>query len=279
MRYLEGDFNISKGQALYYQAWLPDSRFKAVVVLVHGLADHSGRYNNVIDYLVPKGYSVWSYDQRGHGKSPGKRCYIDRFADLTGDLSRFVDFVRQENPSLPLFIIGHSLGALEAAFYSTCHPTWVTGAVLSGLVLKAGESITKRTLKLVKTLSVIIPRLGVRQLECAGISRDENVVKNYIGDPLVFTGKIPARTGAEMLDAMSNVQALSAKIKLPVLLMHGASDRLAEPSGSQLFYNSIASTDKELHFFPGCYHEIFNEPCHDFVLGTMIRWLDKHTLV
>ncbi|KTB48542.1 alpha/beta hydrolase [Dehalogenimonas alkenigignens] len=278
MRHLEGTFNVGKRQALYYQAWLPATQPKAVILLVHGLADHSSRYGNVVDYLVPKSYSVWSYDQRGHGKSPGKRCYVHRFADLTGDLGLFVDFIKQKNPSLPLFIVGHSLGALEAALYCTSHAAWVTGAVLSGLVLKAGESVPKRTQKLVKILSVIVPRFGARQLECGGISRDETVVKNYIGDPLVFTGKIPARTGAEMIDAMSKVQSLAGKINLPVLLMHGASDRLAEPAGSQLFFDIIASSDKELHLFPGCYHEIFNEPCHDFVLGTLIRWLDKHIL-
>jgi alpha-beta hydrolase superfamily lysophospholipase len=97
-----------------------------------------------------------------------------------------------------------------------------------------------------------------------------------VKDPLVFTGKIPARMGAELIAAMNLAQSRLPGISLPVLLLHGAADRLAEPSGSQVMYDTIASLDKELHFFPGCFHEIFNEPCHEFVLGTLSQWLDKH---
>jgi alpha-beta hydrolase superfamily lysophospholipase len=116
----------------------------------------------------------------------------------------------------------------------------------------------------------------VQQLDCSAISRDPSVVERYVKDPLVFTGKIPARMGAELISAMTLAQSRLMSISLPVLLLHGAADRLAEPCGSQLMYDAVASTDKELHFFPGCFHEIFNEPCREYVLGTLSQWLDKH---
>ncbi len=276
MSHLESTFGFAKRKSLFYQAWLPDVPPKAVIILVHGLADHSGRYGNVVDYLIPRGYAVWSYDQRGHGKSPGTRCYVNRFTDLIADLDRFILLVRQQNPDLPIFVLGHSLGALESATLVADRPNGITGLVLSGLLLKTGQSVPGLMLKLAKMLSALAPRLGVQKLDCSAISRDTAVVENYVTDPLVFTGKIPARTGAEVLDAMTIAKSKFPGVNLPVLLLHGAADRLADPSSSQLMYDGIPSTDKELHFFPGCYHEIFNAPCHDYVLGTLTRWLDKH---
>ena len=270
MPHLEGTFPIARRKALFYQAWLPEERPKGVIVLVHGLADHSGRYSNVVNYLLPKGFALWSYDQRGHGKSPGARCYFNRFTDLTSDLDKFVALVKEQNPDLPLFIIGHSVGALESTAFVADHPQSVTGLALSGL------TVPKLMLSLAGVLSVLLPRLGVQQLDCGQISRDPAVVDAYIKDPLVFAGKIPARTGAELIATMAAMQAKLPCVRLPVILLHGSADRIARPSGSQLTFDTIASTDKELHLFPGCYHEIFNEPCHEFVLGVLSRWLDKH---
>ncbi|MEN8614621.1 lysophospholipase [Dehalogenimonas sp. THU2] len=277
MSHIEGTFTIGRKAELFYQAWLPDNPPKAVIVLVHGLADHSSRYGNVVDHLLPKGFAVWSYDQRGHGRSPGTRCYINRFTDLTGDLDKFIGLVRQQNPGLPLFLIGHSMGALESAAVVAGHSHGVAGLVLSGLVLKTGKSISKMMVSMAGVLSTLVPRLGIQRLNCEAVSRDTSVVDGYVKDPLVFRGKIPARMGAEVIAAMSLVEAKLPSIKLPVLLLHGALDRLAEPSSSQTMYDGIASTDKKLHIFPGCYHEIFNEPCRDYVLGITSDWLNKHT--
>ena len=276
MPHLEGTFPVAKRKALFYQAWLPDCQPKAVIVLVHGLADHSSRYANVIDYLLPRDYAVWSYDQRGHGRSPGTRCYVNSFTDLTGDLDKFIAVVRDRNPGLPLFVLGHSMGALEVAAFAASQPQGIAGFVFSGLLLNTGQSVPKMMLKLAGLLSALAPRLGVQQLDCNAISRDATVVERYIKDPLVFTGKIPARVGAELIAAMASTPSKFSSISLPVLLLHGAADRLAEPSSSQAMYEALASTDKELHFFPGCFHEIFNEPCREFVLGILSRWLDKH---
>ncbi len=276
MSHIEGTFPVGGHKSLFYQAWLPDSRPKAVIVLVHGLADHSSRYANVVNYLVPRGYAIWTFDQRGHGKSPGVRCYVNRFTDLTDDLGSFVNLVADQNPASPLFVVGHSLGALESAAFVAEHPQNIAGVALSGLLLKTWQSVPKLLLSLAGVLSTLLPRLGVQHIECDTISRDSSVVEAYLKDPLVYTGKIPARMGAELINAMTATQANVTRVNLPVLLLHGAADHLADPSGSRLMYNAITSKDKEIHLFPGCYHEIFNEPCHDFVLGTLCRWLDKH---
>ena len=276
MSHLEGNFAVSKDISLFYQAWLPDRRAKAVVVLVHGLADHSGRYGNVVDHLVPRGFAVWSFDQRGHGRSPGTRCYAERFSNLTHDLNTFVAVVAERNPDYPLFIVGHSMGALESAAFVAEHPQHITGVALSGILIQTGQSVPKLLLALAGVISVLLPRLGVQRLECEAVSRDPAVVQAYVKDPLVYNGKIPARMGAELIKAMATVQTKFRDIKMPVLLLHGGADRLADPVGSQIMYDSVASTDKEIHIFPGCYHEIFNEPCREFVLGTLSQWLENH---
>jgi alpha-beta hydrolase superfamily lysophospholipase len=275
MLHTEGAFSNTRHKALQYQAWVPE-QIKAVIVLVHGLADHSGRYKNLVDCLVPKGYAIWTYDQMGHGKSPGSRCYVNRFDELGHDLGQFIDLVKQNNPDVPLFLVGHSMGALVCAAFAADHPQSVDGLALSGLVLKSGQSIPRLTLKLAGLLSTLTPWLGVQHLDCSAISRDASVVEAYVKDPLVYTGKIPARMGVELLTAMGAVQSRLKDIILPVLLLHGAADRLAEPSSSQCMYDNVSSNDKELHLFPGCYHEVFNEPCHEFVIGVLSRWLDKH---
>jgi len=275
MSHQEGTFTAAGNTPLFYQAWVPDSP-KAVVVLVHGLADHSSRYSNVVDYLTPKDYAIWTFDQRGHGRSPGGRCYVNRFTDLIADLDRFIFFVGQQNPDLPLFLLGHSMGALESALYVCDYHQGVSGIILSGLVLKAGQSVPEWALSMARFLSSVLPRLGIQKLECDTISRDTIIVEGYVKDPLVYRGKIPARTATELLSAMALVQSRLSSIKMPVLLLHGAADRLADPSSSQVMYDSVSSSDKEIHLFPGCYHEIFNEPCRDFVLGVLSHWLDRH---
>ena len=276
MTHLEGIFPVNNHTSLFYQAWLPESKPKAAIVLVHGLADHSGRYGNVVNCLLARGYAIWSYDQRGHGKSPGTRCYVNRFSDLINDLKMFVAVVAERNPEYPIFLVGHSMGDLESAAFVADHPQHVSGVVLSGLLLKPGQSVPAFIQSLVKVLSFLAPRLGVQQLECAAISRDQSVVNAYLDDPLVYNGKISARMGAELITAMTTVESRIKGVTMPILLLHGGSDRLADPSSSQFAFDNVSSTDKELRFFPGCYHEIFNEPCRDFVLGTLSKWLDSH---
>ena len=276
MTHLEGKFPVSKHLSLFYQVWQPDDHQKAVVLLVHGLADHSSRYQNVVNHLLPRGYSIWTYDQRGHGLSPGPRCYVSRLSDLINDLRDFLALVTRQNPGLPIFVVGHSMGALESIALATENPESVTGFALSGLLLQTGQSIPKLLIMLSGAISALAPRLGVQTLECDAISRDQSVVDAYVTDPLVYTGKIPARMGAELIAAMTTVQTKLKSISAPLLLLHGGADRLANPSSSQIAFDSISSTDKEIRIFPGCYHEIFNEPCRDFVLGTLSQWLDKH---
>lgn len=277
MIHTEGSFEGLKGLKLYYQGCLPDQNPKAVLLVLHGLAEHSGRYGNVVDYFIPRGYAVYGYDQRGHGKSQGDRCYVDRFQDLIADLNTFVAMVNKFHPSLKVFLMGHSIGATVAVTYSVQYPSAVAGLIVSGAVLKPGESITPLMKLMARVLSALFPRMGVSVLDASTLSKDKAVVDAYVNDPLVYRGKVSAKMGAELLNMMEKyLPPRLGELKSPLLVLHGGEDRLSNKEGSIFLYKGAASPDKTLKIYEGLYHEIYNEPERVQVFADVETWLAKH---
>ena len=276
MRHKEGKFKGYKGLTLYYQFWLPDTKPKAVLLVAHGLAEHSGRYKNVVDYFVPKGYAVYALDNRGHGKSEGTRSYVDNFNDYLVDLKTFFDMVRKDNKSTKVFLFGHSLGATIAVAYAIEHQKELNGLIVSGASLVPSTTVSPALLAMAGVVSALAPKMGVTLLDASTISRDQSVVDAYVNDPLVFRGKIPARTGAELARMWKQLPEQMPKIKLPILIMHGFADRLSDPRGSKLLFERVGSKDKALKIYDDCYHEICNEPDREQVFVDMETWLKKH---
>lgn len=276
MRHQEGFFKGVRDANIYFQSWLPEGEPKAVLVIVHGLAEHSGRYMNIVNHFVPLGYAVYGMDHLGHGKSDGKRVYLKRFEDYTNTLKIYLDRIRGLQPGKPIFLVGHSMGGLISALYLLDHQTELTGAVLSGVAVKVPDHITPVIIILGKMLSALMPRLGLIGLDAEGICRDPAVVQAYVSDPLVFKGKTTARLAAEMLKAMKYVSATAAKITLPILIVQGSADRLVDPAGAQMLYDAVSSPDKEIRIYDGFYHEVFNEPENDQVLRDVEIWLESH---
>jgi acylglycerol lipase len=276
MQYTEGKFTGRNNYSLYRQAWLPDGIPVAVLIVVHGIAEHSGRYANLVNYFVPKGYAVYSFDLRGHGKSDGKRSYIERFSYYLDDLKIFYDKVQEENKNIKVFLVGHSMGSTIAIDYALEHQNEISGLIVSGATLKAGASIKKASIFMAKILSVILPKIGVSALSAAGISRDKAVIEAYVNDPLDYTGKLSARTGAELLKTMDNVQSRISELSLPILIMHGTADRISDLSSSQMLYDGASSKDKTMKLYEGFYHEIFNDPDCQQVFSDMGDWLKLH---
>jgi len=276
MKHQEGFFKGVRDANIYFQSWLPESEPKAVLLIVHGLAEHSGRYMNVVNHFVPLGYAVYGIDHIGHGKSDGTRVYVKRFDDYTNTLKVYFDMIHRWRPDKPIFLVGHSMGGLISAVYLLDHQTELTGAVLSGPVVKVPSNITPTILFMGKMLSTLIPRFGLVGLDANGVSRDPAVVQAYISDPLVHRGKTTARLAAEMLKAMHYVSGQATKITLPIMIVQGSSDKLVDPAGAQMLYDAVSSTDKEIRIYDGFYHEVFNEPEHDKVLRDVETWLEAH---
>lgn len=277
MEHQEGFFKGVRDAQIYYQAWLPKDDPRAILIIVHGLGEHSGRYTNVVHQVVPLGYAVYGLDHLGHGRSDGTRVYVDRFSDYTKTLDTFVSMVKEWQPGRPCFMLGHSMGGLITSTYLLDHQERLDGAVLSGPAVKVGDSISRMTITLGQVLSAIVPKAGLVQLDASAVSRDPAVVEAYVNDPLVHTGKTTARLAAELVKAMQRVTAEAAKIKLPLLLLQGGEDTLVDPSGAQMLYDTVSTKDKTLHVYDGLYHEVHNEPEKARVLDDLATWLQTHT--
>jgi alpha-beta hydrolase superfamily lysophospholipase len=276
MRHQEGTFKGVRDASIYYQCWLPERESRAVLLIVHGLAEHSGRYMNVVNYFVPLGYAVYGVDHVGHGKSSGTRVYVERFEDYTDTLKIYFDMVRHWQPEKPVFLVGHSMGGLIGAVYLLDHQADLTGAVLSGPAVKVQDTVSPAFIFVGKLISVLMPKLGLIGLEAEGVSRDPGVVRAYVSDPLVCRGKVTARLSAEIVKAIRRVAAEATKITLPILILQGSADKLVDPKGAQMLHDAVSSVDKTIKIYDGLYHEVFNEPEHDMVLGDVQVWLETH---
>ncbi len=244
-----------------------------MLFLVHGLGEHCCRYENHVNYFVPKGYAIYGLDHLGHGKSDGEQEVIERFSDYTDTLSIYYKMVKGWQPGKPIFIMGHSMGGLITCYYLLDHQVEFKGAILSAPAIKVSDNISSTTITMGKMLSVIAPKAGVLALDPTGISRDPEVVKAYVEDPLVFHGKTPARLAAEMLKAMQRVTEEVEKITLPIIVVQGSEDKLVDPDGAQMLYDKAGSKDKTLKIYQGAYHEVHNEPEREIMFKDVETWL------
>ncbi|MFC2010915.1 alpha/beta hydrolase [Chloroflexota bacterium] len=276
MKHLDGQFKGRNDLNLYYQCWLPVDEPKAILLVVHGLAEHSGRYSNLVNYFVPRGYGVYGYDQRGHGKSDGLRGYVERFSYFVDDLDIFLRLVHSRHRNVRVFLVGHSIGGTIATAYTIIHQDEFDGLILTGASLSTPTDVAAGTIFAARILSLILPKAGLYIINADAISQDNNVVNTYIYDPLVYRGKIRARLGVELIKAMVAVKHQISEIHLPILVMHGAADRLSDPKGSDMLYQKASSPDKTLKMYEGYYHEIFNEPGRKQVLADVESWLKSH---
>ncbi len=274
MEHREGTITGLRDIELYYQCWLPDGELRAVLLVVPGLAEHSGRYTNLVNYFVPRGYAVYGLDHCGHGKSQGLRCHVERFSDYLDDLKTFFDLVRADHGAADIFLVGHSMGGTIATAYAIRHQEELAGLILSAATLKVGSGITPLQILAARVLSAVLPKMGVSVLDSSAISQDQAVVDAYDNDPLVYRGKIRARLGAELLRTLQALPDQMPQINLPILIMQGKADQLSDPEGSKMLYEKVASKDKTLRLYEGQYHEIFNEPGRGQVFADMEEWLD-----
>lgn len=274
MKHIEGNFKGVRNTSIYYQTWLPEMDTKAVLLVVHGLGEHSGRYGNVVNHFVPLGYAVYAFDLIGHGKSEGMREYIERFEDYTDLLTMFYTQVISWQPGKPIFLLGHSMGGTIACYYLLDHQEQFKGAVISAPLIKLSDTISPATVRMGKILSRLAPKAGLLTLDASLISRDPAVVAAYVNDPLVFHQKTTARLSAELLRAMLRVAAEIHKISTPFIAVQASEDKLVDPGGAQMLYDQASSRDKTLKIYPGLYHEVFNEPERAQVLGDVETWLE-----
>jgi acylglycerol lipase len=277
IQHIESQFKVAPQTELYQQWWTPGGEIKGIVAICHGIAEHSGRYDHVARFLCGLGYSVGSFDLRNHGHSGDHSIFVNKFDDYLADLDIFLNNARSAAGEKPIFLLGHSMGGTIVTLYTiTRQPAFLKGIVLSAPAVKIGDDISPLLIKIGGVLSLLTPRLKVIKLDATSISHDPEVMKRYDQDPLNYRNGIPARTGSELNNAVQRIQASMETINLPVLIVHGTQDKLADINGSQSLYQRISSADKTFKTYEGYYHEVMNEIGKEAVLKDIGDWLDAH---
>lgn len=273
----DGTFQGYAGISLYYQQWFSDTRPRAVLALVHGFAEHSGRYGNVVNYFVPRGYAIYAPDLRGHGRSPGPHACINSWEEYREDVRALLHLIGEQMPGIPLFLWGHSMGGLIVLDYALHYADGLQGVIASAPSLSRPK-VASILIALNKLLSEFVPRLALETgLDARALSRDIAVAEAYRRDPLVDT-KCTARLGAEMLRIGEETLERAADLRVPTLILHGSADRLIDPAGSRAFSARMAFPDKEYREYEGGYHELHNDTIREQVLADVERWLERHLI-
>jgi acylglycerol lipase len=277
VRQAEGYLMGRKEVRLYYWSCLPEGEENAVVVIVHGVAEHCGRYLNLTSYLVSAGFAVYGFDLRNHGKSAGEKGNVEHFSYFQDDLCTFMSLVRTQNPQKKIFLFGHSMGATIALDYSIRYQNDISGLIVSGSAIKLKPNIPPVLIALLWPLAVFMPGLGLKKLDSSFLSHNPEVVRSYDTDPLVYRGRLKARLAIELTWNMHKLEGRLPLAQTPLLALHGEADQIASPQGSRFIYEKTGSLDKTLKIYPGLYHEILNEPQNMQVMVDIQGWLQKHS--
>jgi len=276
MNHIEDVFEGVDGIKLYYQAWLPENP-KAVVQVIHGFAEHSGRYKNVADQLEPSGFAIYAHDLRGHGKSDGEQNYAESMDQLVEDEKKFYDLIKNKHSNLKIFMLGHSVGSGIAMYFTRKYESLLAGLILSGPAKYFGGEAGKLKRAFAKQMSKTFPKLRASTgLDPQLFSHDPKEVEAYKNDPLVHYKKITARLGWELIKGFEEAPDIVGDFKLPVLIQRGAEDTIM--TGTEELRDAFTVSDLTYKQYDGLYHEIYNELEKDRtrVLKDSIEWLDKH---
>lgn len=277
MRTVQFTWNTMDGFCLSAQAWEPDDlSLHGVICLVHGLGEHIGRYTHVAEFFTSHQFAMVGYDQRGHGKSDGKRGHNVSFEHMMADIHLMLEKTTRQYPNLPVFLYGHSMGGMEVCNFILLNPNeGVTGAIVTDPGLRTNFPVPPLKRMLGKILYNLVPAYTMPNgLERAALSRDKDVVQQYESDPLVH-GQVSARLGIDILTRGEWAVNHAADLAIPMLLMQGSADRIVSAAAAREFAQRAGSfcTYKE---WDGLYHELHNEPEKAAVLQTMMDWLTEH---
>ena len=262
------------GLDLHFDSWRPAIPSLAVVVLVHGYAEHHGRYQTTINRLVENGLTVYAYDQRGHGRSEGVRGDAVHFKDLVYDLAAMVDLAKEGNSTQRIFIIAHSLGASVAVNYASMHPE-LAGIVTTGIYVHDAEGYNPAKKVIVRALARIIPLVPIQYLDPKRIAVRTGAQDAYRTDPLVYHGNVRVRMGMHFLRLEDYLEGCMERITTPLLILHGEADQLSAAANSRMLYDLAPSTDKTHKHVEGCGHALLQDQDELETTDEVLSWILK----
>ncbi|MDO8520431.1 MAG: lysophospholipase, partial [Deltaproteobacteria bacterium] len=257
------------------QVWKGE-KDKPVLIFVHGLNEHSGRYSNPIGYFSKRGYTIYAFDQRGHGKSDGLRSFIDDISTYLKDLNAFTEDVRKAEKGKRIFMVGHSMGGQVLINFLARYAPPIAGFVTSSANIRMALKIPWFKKLMALKLARFIPRFALpNEIDPKWISRDAEVVRAYKRDPLV-SKNITLGLACALMRNQEKIIGLARRIKIPALILHAGDDHICDAKGSEEFFHHLKSDDKDLKIYEGFYHELFNEFGKEEVFSDMQIWIEKH---
>jgi alpha-beta hydrolase superfamily lysophospholipase len=257
---------------LYYRTIKPKGTPKAAVILVHGFGDHSGGLQNLSTSLLDNKYIVYALDLRGHGRSAGKRGYVQSWEEFKEDLKEFDKLVAHQHPKLPLFLVGHSLGGLISLDYAMGHSEGLSGvAAISPAISYQAAAVERVGLIIMDRLKPDFPFIKKGNFN---LNQKDPVLQAKHNPEGLRHNTITPALGRGLLQAISRVEKKASELKLPFLLQYGLDDKITPPEKLRAFFRQAASTEKQMAEYPGSRHRPFDEAGKEKVLGDLIAWLD-----
>ncbi len=255
------------GKELKFYSWLPDQKINAAIGIIHGLGEHSNRYNDFAKYFCDKGFGIYSIDLRGHGLSEGKRGHINNFNTLLDDSEEMFIQIRKRNLNIPMIMFGHSLGGCIALNYLCQKKSKeIELAIISSPWLKTVIEPPKFLLLIQKLLSKLFPSLTLNnRLNPKDLSKDTSIVENYIKDPLVH-GRISIKMFSEVNKSIRKIETESNRIDIPILLIHGKKDKIISYKGTENVAKKIKYSNLKL------WEKVFHEPHNDYEKNQILKY-------
>jgi alpha-beta hydrolase superfamily lysophospholipase len=276
METTEWKWNTSDGLEMYSKAWMPSRKARGVVCLVHGVGEHIGRYQADGEALAERGFILAGFDQRGFGKSGGRRGHTPSLEAYFSDIDLFLTEIARRYPDQPRFLYGMSMGAVLVLAYTPLHQPAVAGVIAAAPGLKTALEEQKLKVFLAKLLGKILPTLTLSSgVNAQMLSRDPRVADEYTNDPLVHF-LVTTAWGKTMLRAIDLAFENGSRFPLPLLLMHGTKDEIAYPRSSQMFAELAPKGKVTLKMWNGFKHEMHTDPEKAEVFKVMLDWLDKN---
>jgi len=256
---------------IFVRSWRPAGAVRGVVAICHGVNSHSGYYAWAAEQLVERGLAVYALDLHGRGQSEGERFYLESMRDYITDVDALVEHAKSREPGLPLFLLGHSAGGVTSCVYALEHQAKLQGLICESFAFQVAAPDIALTV--VKGLSHLAPHTHVLRLKNEEFSRDPAVVAAMNADPLIHDEVQPINTVAELARADERLKREFPLITLPVLILHGTADKVTNPNGSQLFYDTAGSRDKTLKLYPDHVHDLLNDFGKDVVIADIQSWI------
>ena len=270
----EGRFQNADGFSIAYRAWLPDTKPRAIVLISHGLSEHSGRYRHVAEALVTERFVCYGIDHRGHGLSEGRRAYVPDGWQLVADLAQLHDIVSARHDGCAVLLCGHSMGALIGLGFALRYPGRLRGMALIGAPVHSEFDKPRWLIALCLWAARYLPTMRFSPPGSPTVlTHDAAMLQAWREDPLVNKGMWRIGTSAALIQLARDIRENASQLELPLLLLHGGDDRLAPASGSQFLAAQASSADSTLRIYPELRHELVNEVGRDEIIATIRDWL------